>query len=226
MEIKKTTSASLENKSFEFLLLGLVVALGFLFIVFEWSTGVSKTNYVTKELDFTPEEMMPVTFTKPELPPPAAAEPVVRRVISPNIIITNNTTPTADVVIPTDEPEPFVAPVATPEVIDEDPIILIAEVQPSFPGGTKAMYAYLAKNIKYPASLIEAGVQGRVIVSFVVNKDGSIQNVEVVNEDANDKLKAEAIRVVESMPAWSPGQMQGINVRCKFILPVNFRLPS
>ena len=84
---------------------------------------------------------------------------------------------------------------------------------------------YLMKNIKYPAACQEAGISGRVIVSFVVNKDGTIQNVEVIR-GVHEKLDAEAVRVVKSMPAWSPGEQQGRKVRSKFQLPVFFRLAS
>ena len=87
------------------------------------------------------------------------------------------------------------------------------------------MMEYLMKNIKYPAVCQEAGISGRVIVSFVVNKDGTIQNVEVIR-GVHEKLDAEAVRVVKSMPAWSPGEQQGRKVRSKFQLPVFFRLAS
>ena len=117
-------------------------------------------------------------------------------------------------------------PVVTePEVVDEDPIVSFAEKAPLFPGGQKAMMEYLMKNIKYPAICQEMGIQGRVVVGFVVNKDGSIQDVTVLSS-VNEKLDAEAIRVVSSMPAWTPGEMQGQKVRTKFQLPVTFRLAN
>lgn len=226
MEIKKIESASLENKSHDFLLMGLVVALGFLFIVFEWSSvDVKKPAPVVTDDYIGSEILVPVTIQKPNLPPPAVAAPP--RVIAPVITPVDNDKPVdpVDVVVPTDEPITYEPVVTGPEVIEEDPIISFAEKAPLFPGGQKAMMEYLMKNIKYPAICQEMGIQGRVVVGFVVNKDGSIQDVTVLSS-VNEKLDAEAIRVVKSMPAWTPGEMQGQKVRTRFQLPVTFRLAN
>lgn len=93
----------------------------------------------------------------------------------------------------------------------------------SFPGGLQAMMNYLKRSIKYPKSCKDAGIQGRVTVSFVINKDGSIQNVEVVR-GVHEILDAEAIRVVKSMPKWTPAEKNGKKVRSKYSLPINFSL--
>lgn len=94
---------------------------------------------------------------------------------------------------------------------------------PSFPGGTAAMMSYISSNIKYPQSAREALIMGRVIVSFLVEKDGSISDARVVrNVDAD--LDREALRVVKSMPKWKPGKNKGSVVRVKFTVPVVFRL--
>ena len=223
MEVKKNASASLENKSHDFLLMGLVVALGFLFIVFEWSTvDVKKSAPIVTDGDIDTEILVPVTIQKPNLPPPAVAAPP--RVIAPVITPVDNDKPVdpVDVVVPTDEPITYDPVVAKPEVVDEDIIHVRAEVQPSFPGGPEAMMKFLKDNIKYPSICIESGIQGRVIVSFVVNKDGSIEQVEVLS-GVHERLDAEAVRVVKLMPTWTPGQMQGHPVRTKFNLPVTFR---
>ncbi len=226
MEVKKNASASLENKSHDFLLMGLVVALGFLFIVFEWSTvDVKKTAPIMTDEYFVTEDLVPVTIQKPNLPPPALAAPP--RVIAPVITPVDNDKPVdpVDVVVPTDEPITYEPVVTEPEVIDEDIIHVRAEVQPSFPGGPAAMMKFLKDNIKYPSVCAETGIQGRVIVSFVVNKDGSIEQVEVLS-GVHERLDAEAVRVVKLMPTWTPGQMQGHAVRTKFNLPVTFRMAN
>lgn len=93
----------------------------------------------------------------------------------------------------------------------------------SFPGGLQTMMNYLNRSIKYPKSCKDAGIQGRVTVSFVINKDGSIQNVEVVR-GVHEILDAEAIRVVKSMPKWTPAEKNGQKVRSKYSLPINFSL--
>ena len=226
MEIKKIESASLENKSHDFLLMGLVVALGFLFIIFEWSSvDVKKPAPVVTDDYIGSEILVPVTIQKPNLPPPAVAAPP--RVIPPIIKPVDNdvTVDPLDVVVPTDDNVTYEPVVTEPEVVDEGPIVSFAEKAPLFPGGQKAMMEYLMKNIKYPAICQEMGIQGRVVVGFVVNKDGSIQDVTVLSS-VNEKLDAEAVRVVELMPTWTPGQMQGHAVRSKFNLPVTFRLAN
>ena len=98
------------------------------------------------------------------------------------------------------------------------------EVQPEFPGGMKALVAYLSENIIYPTASLESRSQGRSIVRFVVNVDGSIENVEVLRSSGDVLLDKEAVRVVEWMPKWSPGKMQGKPVRVFFTLPITFRL--
>lgn len=226
MEVKKNASASLENKSHDFLLMGLVVALGFLFIVFEWSTvDVKKTAPIMTDEYFVTEDLVPVTIQKPNLPPPAVAAPP--RVIAPIIIPVDNdvTVDPVDVVVPTDDNVTYEPVVTEPEVVDEDIIHVRAEVQPAFPGGQAAMMKFLKENLKFPSICAENGIQGRVVVSFVVNKNGSIEQVEVLS-GVHERLDAEAVRVVKLMPTWTPGQMQGHAVRTKFILPVTFRMAN
>ncbi len=229
MEVKKSASASLENKSYDFLLMGLVVALGFLFIFFEWTTtDVKKIETGDAQAIFEEEEMMEVTVQK-DVPPPPPAAVAPPPVVAPEIKVVENTVETKDIEIKSSEETGEAVEAAPidngPEEVEEEEIFMRVEKAPSFPGGQKAMMEYLMKNIKYPAACQEAGIQGRVIVSFVVNKDGTIQNVEVIR-GVHEKLDAEAVRVVKSMPAWSPGEQQGRKVRSKFQLPVFFRLAS
>ncbi len=229
MEVKKSASASLENKSHDFLLMGLVVALGFLFIIFEWTTtDVKKIEAEDSQAIFEEEEMMEVTVQK-DVPPPPPAAVAPPPVVAPEIKVVENTVETKDIEIKSSEETGEAVEAAPidngPEEVEEEEIFMRVEKAPSFPGGQKAMMEYLMKNIKYPAVCQEAGISGRVIVSFVVNKDGTIQNVEVIR-GVHEKLDAEAVRVVKSMPAWSPGEQQGRKVRSKFQLPVFFRLAS
>ena len=229
MEVKKSASASLENKSSDFLLMGLVVALGFLFIFFEWTTtDVKKIETSDAQAIFEEEEMMEVTVQK-DVPPPPPAAVAPPPVVAPEIKVVENTVETKNIEIKSSEETGEAVEAAPidngPEEVEEEEIFMRVEKAPAFPGGQKAMMEYLMKNIKYPAACQEAGIQGRVIVSFVVNKDGTIQNVEVLR-GVHEKLDAEAVRVVKSMPAWSPGEQQGRKVRSKFQLPVFFRLAS
>lgn len=114
-----------------------------------------------------------------------------------------------------------------PEIIpdsDGDVIFEMAEV-PEFPGGPDALLEFMRKNINYPADAREKDIQGRVLVTFIVNKDGSLTEPEVV-KSVDPLLDAEALRLISVMPKWKPGTQRGKPVRTKYTLPVNFRLAS
>ncbi|MBP8823686.1 MAG: energy transducer TonB [Flavobacteriales bacterium] len=97
------------------------------------------------------------------------------------------------------------------------------QVQPEFPGGMEAMYAYIAKHTRYPGEALDAGQEGRVFVEFVVGRNGVVGHVQV-RRGVAPSLDAEALRVVRSMPAWSPGEMDGQPVAVRFTLPMTFEL--
>ena len=99
----------------------------------------------------------------------------------------------------------------------------VVEVMPQYPGGQIAMLKYIMKNIKYPKQIMEEGIQGRVTVSFIVEKDGRVSNVRLLRS-VQSALDKEAIRVVKSMPKWTPGKHNGKPVRVRFNLPVMFKL--
>lgn len=114
------------------------------------------------------------------------------------------------------EPEP-------PKHEEENKVFDIVEQQPLFPGGPAALMKYLSEHTKYPVVAQENGVQGRVTVQFVVEKDGSISDVHVLR-GVDPSLDREAVRVVKSMPRWTPGKQNGITVRVNYRVPVLFRL--
>ena len=109
------------------------------------------------------------------------------------------------------------------EVSADNTIHDVAEQMPSFPGGQAAMMNYVSKSIRYPAVAEESGIQGRVIVSFVVEKDGSISGAKVV-KGLDPSLDKEALRIIRSMPRWTPGRQGGKPVRVKYSVPITFRL--
>ena len=106
---------------------------------------------------------------------------------------------------------------------EENKVFDVVEQMPSFPGGQGALMNYLNSNIKYPVIAEENGIQGRVVVQFVVGKDGSISNVHVV-KSVDPSLDKEAVRVVKNMPKWIPGKLNGQSVNVRYTLPVTFRL--
>lgn len=99
----------------------------------------------------------------------------------------------------------------------------VIEVMPQYPGGQIAMLKYIMENMKYPEQAMKEGIQGRVTVRFIVEKDGSISNVSPIHP-VHPLLDKEAIRVVKSMPKWSPGKQHGKPVRVQLIVPIMFKL--
>ena len=229
MEIKKSEKANLENKKFTWILLGLIMVLAGHFVAFEW------TQY-EQEFDGTlidagdivlEEEIIPITMPeKKTVPPPpqAVTQAEVLNIVEDDAEIEETTIVSAE-----DQAE-FVeiqddVPIVVEEPEKEEEIFQVVENNPEFPGGMAELMKYLQKNIKYPPICQDQGIQGRVIVQFVVNTDGSIVDPQVV-KSVNPHLDKEALRVVSTMPNWKPGEQRGKKVRVRFTLPVSFRLAN
>lgn len=110
------------------------------------------------------------------------------------------------------------------KVEDDNKIFTVVEQQPEFPGGIGAMYKWIGENLKYPSEARNNGLQGKVILQFTVEKDGSIASVKVVRDGVGGGAGDEAVRVVKKMPAWKPGKQNGKTVRVQYTLPVTFKL--
>lgn len=120
-------------------------------------------------------------------------------------------------------PEPVSDDKMNKSAIDDGRVFDVVEQMPSFPGGPSAMMQFLSSSVRYPVEAQEIAVQGRVVVTFVVDTDGSITDARVVRSVAPE-LDREAIRVVKSMPKWNPGKHAGKVVRVKYTVPVTFKL--
>lgn len=119
----------------------------------------------------------------------------------------------------------FDEPAAVVVEEEEDKVFMAVEQQAEFPGGMAAMYKFLNKNQKYPASARRMGVEGKVFVKFIVDKEGAISNIEIM-KGINADLDKEAIRLIKLMPPWKPGKQNGRSVKSQFVLPINFKLES
>ena len=108
-------------------------------------------------------------------------------------------------------------------VSDKEKVYQVVEQQPSFPGGREELFKYLAYNVRYPIDAAKNKIEGRILVTFVVEHDGSISNVNVANS-VYPSLDKESIRVVSGMPKWIPGKANGKTVRVKYTIPITFRL--
>ncbi|MBQ2386318.1 MAG: energy transducer TonB [Bacteroidales bacterium] len=105
----------------------------------------------------------------------------------------------------------------------DDEVFVVVEEQAEFPGGMEAMYAYIVKNLKYPEAAKEKGIEGRVFVSFIIEKDGSISNVKILRGIGGGCEEA-AVEMIKNMPKWKPGTQRGKPVRVQFNLPIKFEL--
>ena len=218
--------ATIENQRGSWLLMGLVVALAFMFVSFEWTQhDVRVAALSSDDESIFVTELVPITFPDEKLePPPPPENKIVEilEIVKNDIEVADNVSTVGEDMDATHKIV-WIPPVVETEVVDEDVIVDVAEIMPEFPGGTAALMKYLGTNIKYPTISQEMGSEGRVIVQFVVDKDGSISNPEVVR-GVDAYLDKEAIRVISSMPKWRPGVQNGKKVRVKYTVPVVFRL--
>lgn len=230
MEVKKSPKADLEGKKLIFSEIGLALALGFTLAAFEWtSEDVTVQNLEVQQEEVVEEEMVPITTqdqVKP--PPPPPPPPPVADALT---IVDNETEINEEFELndtEADDNTEFEIRDLEPTVVEEEEpaeqeVFIIVEQMPLFPGGEEALRKYLATEVKYPVIAQENGIQGRVFVKFVIMPDGSVSNVEVARPfDPN--LDKEAVRVVKSMPKWTPGKQRGKAVRVSYTVPINFVL--
>ena len=224
MQVKKSEKASLEKDKLVYVLMGLVFVLSLVYVALEW-TEREVTKYEVTDTDFLFEEEVEIQQTSQETPPPPPP-PAVQEVEVLNVVEDNVETESIEVNTEETEQEVVIAaPIEAPvEEEEEEVVFVVVESMPEFPGGQQALFKYLSENVKYPVIAQENGIQGRVICQFVVNKDGSIVDVEVVRSGGDASLDKEAIRVIKSMPKWKPGKQRGKPVRVKYTVPVNFKL--
>ena len=224
MQEKKSQQASLEDKKIIYVLMGFIFVLSLCYVALEW-TEKEVTKYEVTDSEFLFEEEVEIQQTTQETPPPPPP-PAVQEVEVLNVVEDNVETESIEVNTEETEQEVVIAaPVEAPvEEEEEEVVFVVVESMPEFPGGQQALFKYLSENVKYPVIAQENGIQGRVICQFVVNKDGSIVDVEVVRSGGDPSLDKEAVRVIKSMPKWKPGKQRGKAVRVKYTVPVNFKL--
>jgi len=228
MDVKKSPKANLENKKMTFVLMGLILALGAFYVAFEWTQREIEVYQVENNMEAAFEqEMIENTIQEDTPPPPPPPAPDVIEEI--NIVEDDVETESVDIISEDDQKtvqkiiKTPIAPIE--EDIDENVVFKVVENMPSFPGGQIELMRYLNNTVRYPIIAQENGIQGRVIVQFTVRKDGSIDDIEVVRS-ADPNLDKEAVRVIQSMPNWTPGEQRGKKVNCKFTVPVVFKLQT
>lgn len=224
MEAKKSPKADLEGKKVIFTQIGLIIALAATLLAFEWkSYDKSVEGFGERVVEDVPEEIIPITEQKVKPPPPPPPKKVVQiNVVEDDVEVEEDLT----IDVEADEEtivEEYVPIEVEEEVVEEAPIFTVVESMPEFKGGMPELYKYLGNNIKYPVMAKESGIQGKVYVTFVVERDGSITDVRVLR-GIGGGCDEEAVRVVQDMPNWTPGKQRGKPVRVQYNLPVRFTL--
>ncbi|MCE4566537.1 energy transducer TonB [Maribellus sp. CM-23] len=228
MEQKKTFKADLEGKRNTLFLIGLVVALGVTLVAFEWTTKPAKAESLgVLEAQAVEEEFIPITREPQTQPPPPPPPPRVVEVLN---IVDDEVQIEDDLEIEDTEADENtvinVAPVIETkeeEEVAEEIFFNIIEEPAEFPGGDRALYKYISDHVKYPVIAQENGIQGKVYVKFVVDKDGSAVNAEIARP-VDTSLDAEALRVINSLPRFKPGKQRGKPVKVYYTAVINFQL--
>lgn len=229
MEVKKTPKANLENKKILFREIALILTLLIILASFEYKTYEKSTSTLSSDnVVIIEEEMIPITNETPPPPPEMPKIPVVSDDI---IIVDDDVVIKTDLIINTEDDRNLGVEIREyvegrkEEVVEEEDIpFVMVEEKPKFKGGDEnAFTKWVAERLVYPEIAKENSVQGRVILQFRVNTDGSVDNVKVVR-GVDPSLDKEAVRVVASSPKWTPGRQRNKAVRVVYTFPVIFQL--
>jgi len=228
MEAKKYPNADISRYRILFFNIGLVISLSLIFTALEWKfydkSGITDNAIIVND-NF--EEFLDVPLTEQAPPPPPEFKNVNLIEIENSEIIEDELNISFDIEM-TEQTVIEQLPLILVDELDvdeekADEVFLIVEEQPHPIGGMGAFYEYINSTIKYPSQARRIGVQGRVFVQFIIEKDGSINQVEVIR-GISQSCDAEAIKVVSNAPAWKPGKQRGVPVRVKMVLPISFKL--
>lgn len=232
MELKKTEKANLENKKGIFVQIGLIVSLAILILIFENKTYNNQDeNFSFDRLPIKELEDIVVT-TQEDFPmPPPPPSQVSNSESKEFNIVDDDVEIKQDFNVVSFEPNANIlssigkinVQIDKNTPIDEQVIYTSVEKEASYPGGEEALINFLSKSLKYPQLAKEIGTKGKVVVGFIVEKDGSITDIKLIR-DIGAGCGQEAKRVVSLMPKWSPAQQKGKPVRQQFFLPITFQL--
>tara|TARA_R110002096_G_scaffold340345_1_gene533486 strand:- start:131 stop:805 length:675 start_codon:yes stop_codon:yes gene_type:complete len=223
MEPKKNPKADLDRKTGMFFNIGLAVSLALVLTAFEWRSYDDGNLVDLGQLDDDFEDIMEIPPTEqPPPPPPKIQLPQIIEIpdeeeIEEEIEVDLDVEITEETVI-----EDIVFEEAPEEEV-ADEIFDIVEDQPTPPGGMSAFYKFVGKSMKYPNQARRMGIEGRVFVQFVVDKDGTLTEIKAV-KGIGAGCDEEAVRVLKSAPKWKPGKQRGRPVKVRMILPITFKL--
>jgi protein TonB len=224
MDPKKSPKADLEGKRTIFIQLGLIIALGLVLAGFEWKSydRIEFEMDVRDDVELV-EEI--VIQTEQKVKPPAPKPPpqtTILNIVEDDVEIEDEIIIDAEIDQDTEIEEYIPVEIEEEEIVEAE-IFTVVEESPSFPGGDVARIKFLQENIEYPTMARESGIQGTVYVTFVVEPNGSVSNVQILR-GIGGGCDEEAIRVIKAMPSWNPGKQRGKPVRVQFNMPIKFTL--
>lgn len=233
MEVKKSAKANLDNWRSTFFLTGLAIALAIFYAVLACGGEGSDNSAVKRDFlqEITRElDMIPILKETPKIVPP---QPKVEKPKVEEIKIVEgqeskmDDNGIVDLTVPDVKPvvEEKNDPLSSVEMTKQqsDSVFRIVEQLPEYPGGVVEFMKWLTKTLQYPPGAQRMKIQGTCVVQFIVNKDGSISDAKV-KKSLNRLCDAEALRVINKMPNWKPGKMDGKPVRTQFVIPIVFKL--
>lgn len=223
MELKKSDHADLTKKSGFFFSIGLVITMTLVVMAFEWKQyDDTLVDLQGKRTDSFEETMEVPPTEQPPPPAPVIQQPVVVEVpdeeeikddikVNLDVEVTDETKVEA-IVVQAEEPKE-----------ESDEIFTVVEESATPKGGMQAFYKYVGEKVKYPAQARRMGIEGRVFVEFVIGKDGTLSDVKAI-KGIGAGCDEEAVRIVQSAPAWNPGKQRGKPVKQRYTLPIIFKL--
>ena len=227
MEIKKSPKADLQNKRGLLLEIGLALALVFVIGAFAYTPKEHRIEKV--DLNYGPVEEEITEVTRQDQKPPEPPKKVEMKVIADLLqVVTNDTKITTEVDFAefSDVTEILQQVEVVEETIEDDAPFVTAETMPKFQGGDLNTFRnWVQSNVKFPQIALENGISGRVILSFVIERDGRLTNIKVL-QTPDRSLSEEAIRVLNKSPKWTPGKQRNQVVRVSYTLPVEFRVAN
>ncbi len=223
MELKKNPEVDLRKKSNLFMSIGLMISFMLINTAFEWKSLEVNKMIFPEMLTDDSEELQDIQITiHPPPPPPQVTPPEIMEVPDDEII-----KDVIDIDLDTetmlDDKILDVIYEDSPKEEPTDKVHIVVEEQPAPIGGTKAFYEYISKHVKYPAQARRMGIEGKVFVTFVVERDGSLTDITVL-KGIGAGCDQEALRVLSGAPKWKPGKQRGIPVKVRMQLPIFFKL--
>jgi len=223
MKPKKAGKVDIDSYSGMFFRIGIIISLLLIILAFEYSRNYKNNNFYNSGYFYNEDSDLADISDQiivPLPPPPAPVVPEIKVVDNKTKTEPNQQIPVSDV---TEQNTTSDNTISNTDAENENRIFTYVEEKPSFPGGEYGLQRFLRANVKYPESERVKGIQGLVIISFIIEKDGSISHIEV-RKSLNPAFDAEAVRVIQAMPKWKPGKQRGKNVRVIVNIPLRFSL--